>query len=48
MENVLTITDKSYKFNVLPGDSKMVIIRCNASGYGMSGSKKRSLTPFSN
>ena len=29
MEDVLTITQTSYKFNVAPGDSKMVIIRCN-------------------
>jgi len=44
--NVLTITDMSYKFNVPPGDSKMVIIRCNVQGYGMSGSKKQGLTPY--
>ena len=27
MDDVLAITDMSYKFNVAPGDSKMVIIR---------------------
>lgn len=46
MENCLTITDSSYKFNVPPGDSKMCIIRCNVQGYGMSGSKKQALTPY--
>ena len=46
VENVLTITSTSYKFNVPPGDSKMVIIRCNVQGYGMSGSKRQALVPY--
>lgn len=46
MADVLTKTDMSYKFNVPPGDSKTVIIRCNVQGYGMAGSKKRALEPF--
>lgn len=45
-EDVLTITDKSYKFHVAPGHQKMVIIRCDVRGYGMSGSKKRQLIPY--
>lgn len=35
MEDVITTTKTSYKFNVAPGDSKMVILRCNEQGYSM-------------
>lgn len=43
----MTITDLSYKFNVPPGDSKMVILRANVQGYGMGGGTKgRQLIPY--
>lgn len=32
MSDVLTVTENSYKFNVTPGDSKMVIIRYDVQG----------------
>lgn len=44
--NILTVTDMSYKFYVPPGDTKMVIIRCNVQGYGMKGGKKNGVEEF--
>lgn len=43
---VLAVTDNSYKFYVPPGDTKMVIIRCNVQGYKHGGSKSASVVDF--
>ena len=44
--NILSVTDMSYKFFVPPGDTKMVIIRCNVQGYGMKGGKTLDVVEF--
>lgn len=44
--SVLSVTDMSYKFYVPPGDSKMVIIRCNVQGYGHGGGKSTGVELF--
>jgi len=46
LPDILTIEEKKYKFNVPPGHTKCVVIRCDVQMHSMSAQMARNVVPY--